>query len=255
MHEWRILAWWIIALSCCFNVLAGSQSKACTELSHTINLNNHTSEPHSRLTYTPFTTSLILVCSGDYYDNITWQTEGTFSAGIHLRYTEKGGDLVMNIMCGKLSKCSPIKLLCSGNRISDNVEQVIHISLYPECITADTTTALLRNPTTSESDMKQQKGQLKPIGGPMPYFGIILGFSICIGLAAISCLVVFLQKKLNARSLARHCGCMGHHHAGKRHTDMDMDKGRQMPAFMKIAQMRKGSSAASNQKMGTVYEL
>lgn len=237
-----------------------STTGSCSEQTLTVDLGK-TEPPHFRsMPYPPDTTSLSLICMGGNFKHISWHTDGILTRQTLSYTSQDGGKLVMNILCGEVSRCSQINLTCSGKSLSDNTEQVVTVSLFPECtsIAYHSKQKLSTNVTSTEGVIEEQVSSY-----PMPYFGIVLGFSVCVGLAIISCLVVFLQKQLSTKSLARCCGgrLYSQQPSAIESHQQDMDNQRRsnqmldpMP-IMRFTKFVKTNNAQGNQKMNTLYEV
>lgn len=227
----------------------------CATKTHTVDLNQNHQSQHRNIEYTARATSLILVCSGTYYTNITWRTVGSLS-GLSLTYTQTQGELVLSVECGKVNTCSRVVVTCSGTRLSDSQEREISITFSPRCNINTESSTETYNSTAKTGSLKLMREQ-SDFAGPLPYFGIILGFSICVGLAAISCLVVFLQRQLNNGELHRVCGgrCVGRYLGSDSYNDIESPReksGAQLP-IMKLARRQKRNRNQS--KLGTVHEM
>lgn len=232
----------------------------CQTESHTIDLGQDAPPPSKDLAYRPDNTNLLFVCKGEGFENKTWQTSGLLS-GVKSSYSDNDGGLVIEVSCGERASCQAFTLTCSGTRVSSSTLLSVHTHLSPDCGIGDSTEgeSII---VTSAAASSQQVEKHALIGKHVPYFGIILGFSICVGLAVISCLVVFMQRQCNTKSWARHCHCLSTSNS-KGHSEMEnqmhrnshhqQDRHGPIP-LMRFAQMRKGSQQ-QNQKMGTLHEV
>ena len=223
------------------------KSKACVTITDTVDLHHAPSTPSKNITYDPSTTSLNLICKGRAFGNITWQSEGIF-AGLMLSYIENNRGVMLNIGCADTNRCSKRKVTCSGTGLSTSSVHIVDVYIFPKC-TAHAEESIWPHQVT-ESNMKSASPN------EMPFFGIILGFSICFGLALLSCLLVFLQKQLETGNILRICGglCISHSYDNGNDTESPRDRGGQLP-IMKMVRRKKRNGNQQHRKMGTVHEL
>ena len=236
---------------------AHSRTHSCRTQTLMVNLDEVPAAPTSyrNVTYSPSSTSLRLVCTGENVRNLSWQTRDALGKRISSYNTEGRSYLAMTLPCEELSLCSQITLTCSGERIADNTKQQLFIDVFPECTS---------QPNFNKQESSTNTTELLTLS-PMPYFGIILGFSICVGLAFISCMVVFLQKQLSTKSFARYCGgrMYSHQQSAVEKHQQEMENQRRnnqmiepMP-IMRFTKLGKSCTghAQANQKMNTLYEV
>lgn len=257
----RTIAASLLKLIVIFNSL--SPSHTCVLLEKEINLD--LAEPMSPqvITFIPSKTSLTITCRGSTFANKTWDISAIFSNFSVRQHTES--DLSLHIDCRSAFQpdCFNASLTCSGERKSTGDKLSIPVILQSSCPdkkSDEYISATNSNITTATAALIEDTTE-KSHYSDMDYFGIIIGFSICLALGIVSALIVCMQKKCNFRKWSKLFGsnCVGYRSAALQETHDVQRTGKLTRAGPAIPMMGFGRVRQNNgqhfNKMNTHHEV
>lgn len=222
-----------------------------------------TSSQNKNLTFTPSETELLLICRGstnfDTFNNKTWSSS---HSSLGLSVTQYKDDLYFRLPCTTShTPCLPATLKCSGVRNSTNDSVYISVLLIPRCNqnTSPTSTTIQLNHNASSTvparpiDITTRTRSITQ----MDYFGVIIGFSICLILGIVSGLIVCIQKQCNARNCYKIFGsrCWDNWNYRSRRTNVEEAEGQRMnkPSAIPMLRFHKRPGNGSYQQ-GTPHD-
>lgn len=221
----RLIVWLQLVVIC----------SCCQNDEHPFDLD---SQPWNTLTIRPGR-SVSLVCRGAKFHRKQWTV--THGSAINLMvYSSRGGQPAIRTVCHEDDHCQPLgrpvaELTCSGERISPTIESKLHVHLYLECnipAVSSHNKTVPRNASRSDTlkDATRAKNQ--------DFHGLIIGFGVCVALAMLSSLIVFMHRKC-AKIQLKSCFCLSGSTSTYPSSAKDAGDGSQKPQFMHL--MRGGN--------------